>query len=326
MTYWNEILGRGVIILPEKTNPAKPEIAADIWASATKNRHKSVILKFMRTIFCPDFSCEDNNEKSAELLVAAYRGEAEKIPELLRQGADIDAADILGFTGLVHAAENGHQNAVQVLLEHGADVNAGADMGNTAVVVAAEGGHLDIVRLLLEYGANVDSLVLNDKLLTAAKSGQWQKVWALLEQGADINAEDEGDTALCIAAEAGETAAAATLLDRGADVNCGYNALRAAAKAGHGEMVRLLLERVSKLSQQELDEFLIEAAAKGHLELVKVLLNYGADVWAQDYCCRGRAIDVALDQGHDKVATMLREAEALQPKPACEGCGKEGTR
>lgn len=293
-----------MIILPEKTNPAKPEIAADIWASATKNRHKSVILKLMRAIFCPDFSCEDNNEKSAELLVAAYRGEAEKIPELLRQGADIDAADNLGFTGLVHAAENGHPKAVRVLLEHGADVNAGAEMGYTAVVVAAEGGHLDIIRLLLEYGANVDLLVLNDKLLAAAKSGQWQEVWALLEQGADINAEEEGDTALCIAAEAGETAAATALLDRGADLNSGYIALRAAAKAGHGEMVRMLFERVSKLSQQELNELLIEAAAKGHLELVKVLLNYGADVWAQDYYCRGRAIDVALDQGHGEIVAM----------------------
>ena len=75
-----EILKRGVIILPEKPNPAKPEIAADIWASATKNRHNKWLIKFMRAIFSPDFSCEDNNEKSAMLLAESYLGNAAAFP------------------------------------------------------------------------------------------------------------------------------------------------------------------------------------------------------------------------------------------------------
>ena len=285
-----------MIILPENTNPAKPEIADDIWASATKNRNKKVLRKFMRAIYSPDFSCEDNNEKSMMLLAESYLGNAAAIPELLKQGADINGSDVLGFTALMHAAENGRTEAVQVLLDHDADVNAADNMGCTAVTVAAEAGHLDIVRLLLEHGANVVELVLNDKFLTAAAAGQWEKVGTLLDQGADVNATEDGATALILAVQ-----------------------------AGHGEVARLLIERGAELNRRELDEWLIDAAEKGQLELVKVLLRHGSDVWAQDYYCRGRALDVAVAQGYDKIAAILREAEAVQPKPGVEGCGKEGT-
>ena len=284
-----------MIILPENTNPAKPEIADDIWASATKNRNKKMLRKFMRAIYRPDFSCEDNNEKSAELLAESWRGNAAVLPELIKQSADINGADLLGFTALMHAAENGRTEAVQVLLEHGADVNVADNMGCTAVTVAAEAGHLDIVRLLLEHDADVDALVLNDKFLAAVAAGQWEKAGTLLDQGADINATDDGSTALLVAVQ-----------------------------AGHGEVARLLIERGAELNRRELDEWLIDAAEKGHFELVKVLLSHGADVWAQDYYCRGRALDVAVDEGHDEIAAILREAEVMQPKPGGEDCGKEG--
>ena len=286
-----------MIILPENTNLAKPEITDDIWASATKNRNKKVLRKFMRAIYRPDFSCEDNNEKSAELLAESWRGNAAALPELIKQGASVNATDILGFTALMHAAENGRTEAVQVLLEHGADVNVADNMGCTAVTVAAEAGHLDIVRLLLEHDADVDALVLNDKFLAAVAAGQWEKAGTLLDQGADINATDDGSTALLVAVQ-----------------------------AGHGEVARLLIERGAELNRRELDEWLIDAAEKGHFELVKVLLSHGADVWAQDYYCRGRALDVAVDQGHDEIAAILREAEVMQPKPGGEDCGKEGKR
>ena len=279
-----------MIILPENTNPAKPEIADDIWASATKNRNKKVLREFMRAIYRPDFSCEDNNEKSVMLLAESYLGNADAIPELLKQGADINGADLLGFTALMHAAENGRTEAVQVLLEHGADVNADDGVGSTAVTVAAEAGHLDIVRLLLEQGGDVDALVLNDKFLAAVAAGQWEKVGTLLDQGADVNATDDGSTALLVAVQ-----------------------------AGHGEVARLLIERGAELNRRELDEWLIDAAEKGHLALVKVLLSHGADVWAKDFYCRGRALDVAVAQGHDEIAAILREAETIQNRHGYEG-------
>ena len=87
----------------------------------------------------------------------------------------------------------------------------------------------------------------------------------------------------------------------------------------------LLIDRGAELNQRELDEWLIDAAEKGHFELVKVLLSHGADVWAKDYWCRGRALDVAVDQGHDEIAAILREAAAVQPQPGGEGSGKGGT-
>jgi ankyrin repeat protein len=48
------------------------------------------------------------------------------------------------------------------------------------------------------------------------------------------------------------------------------------------------------------------AAARGHVEVVRVLLASGADLSARTR--EGRtAIDIATQEGHDNVAALLRE-------------------
>ena len=61
---------------------------------------------------------------------------------------------------------------------------------------------------------------LGSQLLEAAKGGQTEKVKALLEAGADVEAKDnDGETVLMVAAVGGYTDVVRTLLEAGADVN-----------------------------------------------------------------------------------------------------------
>jgi len=85
-------------------------------------------------------------------------GDAERVKELLKKGADPNTQDEAGNTPLHWAAYKGHFDIVRLLLEHGADPNIqnkdGWPPGSTPLHKAASGGYVDVVRLLLVHGAD----------------------------------------------------------------------------------------------------------------------------------------------------------------------------
>ncbi len=106
----------------------------------------------------------------------------------------------------------------------------------------------------------------------------------LLDAGADPNAVDEnGTTALRIAAIQGHAEGARALVEGGADLNAvnknGFNALMRAALNGHTEVVRILLDVGTDPNIGRAFGFtaLMWAAAGGHAESVRALVEGGAD-------------------------------------------------
>ena len=70
--------------------------------------------------------------------------------------SQVDDRDENGTTTLMIAAGKGLAAFVKELLSHGADVNA-QDLDNwTALLCATKSGHLEIVELLVENGADVE--------------------------------------------------------------------------------------------------------------------------------------------------------------------------
>jgi ankyrin repeat protein len=65
---------------------------------------------------------------------------------LLEHGADVDAADSLGWTPLNHAAHEGVAEIVESLLRHGADPTIPSDDGRTPLETALSEGHPELVR------------------------------------------------------------------------------------------------------------------------------------------------------------------------------------
>ena len=140
----------------------------------------------------------------------------------------------LQVTALTAAAAGGHAEAVQLLLDRGA--KADGESGAAALKAFAAGGHVEAVRLLLERGAKADG----ESGAAALRAAASDEVKALLrEHGATLTLPEE--------CRDGNVAAIAQLLDGGADVeatdDAGKTPLSAAAAGGHVEAVRLLLER-----------------------------------------------------------------------------------
>ncbi|MCC6059460.1 MAG: ankyrin repeat domain-containing protein [Thermofilum sp.] len=89
-----------------------------------------------------------------ELLDAVREGDAARVRELLRKGANANAKDRRGWTPLHWAAAGGHAEVARLLLERGADVNARDDDDWTPLHIAAAKGRVEVARLLLERGAD----------------------------------------------------------------------------------------------------------------------------------------------------------------------------
>jgi ankyrin repeat protein len=133
---------------------------------------------------------------------------------------------------------------------------------------------------------------LHQELIEAVARGDSSLVTALVDNGADFNAKDEyGRTALTQASARGDLETVKLLLGKGADVkvnaSSGWPALTKAAGRGDLEMVRLFLDRRAPPNAKDWSgsTALIEASVrgqKGHLAVIELLLQKGANIDAKD--------------------------------------------
>jgi ankyrin repeat protein len=152
---------------------------------------------------------------------------------------------------LADAAMTGDRAQVSLLLKQRANVNAAQGDGMTALHWAAFRDDLDMLVRLLQHGARVDACAHEGAitpLFFASSNGDPALVEALLKFGADANTTNaNGTTVLMQAASAGNPEVAKILLQHGARVNDreaahGQTALMFAAAANRAEVVRLLVQ------------------------------------------------------------------------------------
>lgn len=155
-----------------------------------------------------------SERRTTALIAAAEQGQEEVVRVLLAQGADVQLRDSNNNTALFGATTYGNVRVVRELLGQGA--NPDATVGNVAPLSkAAENGNVEVVKELLSHGAQVNPAVGVSPLLLASEGGHLRLIQALLEHGADLTAMDEeGNTALHLAAARGHSFAVGVLLTR----------------------------------------------------------------------------------------------------------------
>jgi uncharacterized protein len=84
---------------------------------------------------------------------AAYRGKPILVDELVRAGADVNAANEYGVSVLMAGVAHGNLEVVRTLIDAGARVNAQDGGGQTALMYAAKYRKLEIAKLLVASGA-----------------------------------------------------------------------------------------------------------------------------------------------------------------------------
>jgi ankyrin repeat protein len=244
---------------------------------------------------------------ASKLSTAIQANDRSTVLALLKQPAEVNAADADGTTPLHWAVRADDLELSQRLVQAGANAKAANRYGVTPLSLAAVNGNPALVTLLLKNGADANQVVSRGQtvLMTAARTGNLDTVNALLERGADVNAREAqlGETALMWAASENHAAIVKALLAKGADVDARSNTVKFpkdrfglegvltilprgnwtplmyAARDGAPDATRALLDAGAQINAQDPDGTtpLVRAIWNSHYDTAKVLLERGAD-------------------------------------------------
>lgn len=292
------------------------------WAAA-HNRQAVVTLLLENGA---DANCKDQLGRTPLWIAASRRNES--IVEHLLEQEDVDPNCIAGDTDsaqnsgpsyrgtpLWAAAGSGHESVVRILLAR-SDVNPNlsSDGGGTPFMTAVAFGHEDVVKLLLHRGVETRS-----GLVIAAQRSDSNIIQLLLEHGvSDVDSRNaRGVTPLMRAAWCGEEANVRLLLEARANPNVRpdpdgelFRTNGSDREAFINSIIRVTLEEGFLMVEGSGKGAAIhEASITGHAEVVRLLLEYGADFEMKD--SRGlTALRLAVANGHEAVARLLLEKGA----------------
>lgn len=280
-----------------------------------------------------------DRELNTDFRQRVCEGDVEAAREHLDSGAEVDGRCIGWYTALMDAAFEGHRPMLTLLLQRGADVDAvDGEYGTTSLFKALQGDHWDAARLLIEHGADptvgqvspVRSAVEHDLpeslflllaagvdpndvetfhqslLMEAVGRGHARIVTVLLQAGADVEWEEDitHSTALSLAARSGHTEIAKLLLDHGAKVD-----IALAAHLGLEDRVREFLDNGIDPNTMgvRLRTPLQSAVVGGHVAVLKLLIDHGADVNFGD---GWKPLKIAEKMEDSEIAALLKSAGA----------------
>ena len=204
-----------------------------------------------------------------DFLNAVKQGDGPGVEELLRRQPElITVADEYDKTALHWAAEKNHAEIARMLLDAGADIEAKTNWGDTPLNWAATLGSSNVAELLLGRGAR------GFNLNVAAALGKLDDVKTMIDSEADLSGISH---AMYSAARNGHTEVVKYLLDRGAAIDTrgyfGGTGLHWSAINGHRETVELLIARGANLEiRDERFDSTPEGWAEegGHAEIVQL--------------------------------------------------------
>ena len=193
----------------------------------------------------------------------------------------------------------------------GADIDHKVEETGLDLMQIGEQAYDDSLDIALDLG-NESATTL---LCEAAAAGNVQEVARICKSGASPHLGDyDGRRPLHLAASEGRFGVCKYLIDaHKVDVNVkdkfGNVPLMEAIHGGHKRVVALLCEHGAKGDEVELSDAIVEAAAQGDDERVKLLVGGGAPIDAGDYDQRSPLM-VAAASGHLRVVETLLELGA----------------
>ena len=245
------------------------------------------------------------------LIHATINGYENYVRDILKAGANPNFVDPKGSGALHYSCQKGLLNIVSVLADSGANILLKDNEGMTCSTIAAKERQYEVLQFIerLEKQVNfqkrlsdereyaLSNKTLANKLYYAARFNDVDGIKNCIERGLNPNVEDQnGWTALTVAAFSGNALAVTTLLENGADSNKaeqeGWTPLMFAANTVGNENKNII--------------FLTSISAQGNFAITLALLDNGADPTIPTRSGHF-AHHIAELNGHEAVAHLIAD-------------------
>ncbi|KAI1208947.1 ankyrin repeat-containing domain protein [Annulohypoxylon truncatum] len=263
-------------------------------------------------------SARAGKKMKAALNYAAVAGNVDLVESLIDLGADVDVIESDGHTALCRVAMLNNADMVRCLLDNGAKVDYSRKDGRQPLHDACAWGASKAIELLLERNAVADQLD-RDKMPPISVAATWGLLRGI-RQMIPHSSKSSISRALIYAARYGYHEIVTALLDAGADINhqdaFGNTPLQFSCFNSNSRVTQILLARIPDINLQDNDKFTatIDAARRGELECLKLLLDAGADTEVEAGSGK-RALIRAADVDEDCFRLLLeRGAEKVIPE------------
>ena len=280
----------------------------DGWLSlmyASQNGHTETVLLLLQNGAHVNMQ---NNEESSSLMFASQNGHTETVLLLFQNGAHVNMTHNKGFFSLIIASQNGHTETVLLLLQNGAHVNMQDNEGSSSLMLT---NNLKCSQLLISCGADVNLLSTTTRLTALSMAiirGNTDIALHLIDCGADMSIG--GSSALFYASLHNQISVVKHILDRESILNItnsfvddlidGYTPLMAASSCGHVQIAQLLLEAGVRVNFSNFSDY-----PSLHLPLQQQMQISGKD--DQLSTVRGSALDMAVIRGRVEVVSLLMQ-------------------
>ncbi|XP_069020828.1 protein phosphatase 1 regulatory subunit 12A isoform X8 [Embiotoca jacksoni] len=220
-------------------------------------------------------------DDGAVFLAACSSGDTEEVLRMLDRGADINYANVDGLTALHQACIDDNADMVTFLVEHGAGINQPDNEGWIPLHAAASCGYLDIAEYLISQGASVG--VVNSEGETPLDIAEEEAMEELLQneinrQGVDIEAARKEEERIMLR-DARQWHNSGQIQDV-RHAKSGGTALHVAAAKGYVEVLKLLIQAGYDVNIKDYDGWtpLHAASHWGKEEACRILVEHLCDM------------------------------------------------
>ncbi|RYC58665.1 hypothetical protein CHU98_g7543 [Xylaria longipes] len=239
----------------------------------------SAVVEYMKTHNISIDPVDDDGE--TPLCCAARLALPEVVRQLCKAGSNVNGLDPRGRP-LVEATYKGGKSTVRVLLDEGADSNLPDGYEQLPIYWAAKAGDLELLELF-------------QKNLITAEPNKISGSSMALSKAIKASREDE------------------ILIDVQSTDEEGWTALHLAANVGHSKAIKALVKAdsdVNALNRDGLSPLLL-AARKGKVASIEALLdNKAVDVNIRDNVYERTALSWAAETGKSRAVELLAEADS----------------
>ncbi|MCJ8736154.1 hypothetical protein PDJAM_G00255610 [Pangasius djambal] len=251
--------------------------------------------------------------QGAVFMAACSAGDQEEVAELLRQGADINHANVDGLTALHQACIDENAEMVQFLVESGSEVNRGDNEGWTPLHAAASCGFIQITKYLIEHGAQVGAVNSEGELpLDVATEEAMERLLKaeIKKQGVDMEQARREEERVMMQDAMAFLAGSGSLVPH---PNTKATSLHVAAAKGYIEVLKVLLKCKLDVDSRDCDGWtpLHAAAHWGQEEACSLLVDHMCDMNAVNNVGQ-TALDVADENLVEKLEELRKKQNAMR--------------